>query len=309
MPLTGPGDICGVWATILCRLDDEGSLDLTAIEEQVTAFALAGCDGVYSGGTASEIHTQTEGEFRVISTRFANAARAKGLPFQIGAAHPLAQGTLERVAFARTLDPGAIQITLPDWTPLDLRAVLHFLERVAKTANGTPLVLYNPPHAKTVLSPSALIEIAQTVPALVGLKCGGGDEAWYLAMTPLFERLSVFVPGHHYATGRKNGAHGSYSNIACLSPTGAVTWARMGEREALETEACIADFMEEAIQPMLDRGLPGFACDKAMAAAGGWARLSPRMLWPYSGASAAEVSRIARAARRHIPQLLDPVDA
>lgn len=309
MPLTGPDDIRGVWATILCRLNDDGTLDLTAIEEQVAAFALAGCDGVYSGGTASEIHTQTEDQFREISTRFAKAARAKGLPFQIGAAHPLAPGTLERVAFARTLDPGAIQITLPDWTPLDLQAVLHFLKRVAKIAIGTPLVLYNPPLAKTALSPSALNEVAQAVPALVGLKCGGGDETWYRAMTPLFERLSVFVPGHHYATGRRNGAHGSYSNIACLSPMGAVTWARMGEREALETEARIAHFMEEAIQPMLDRGEPGFACDKAMATAGGWARISPRMMWPYSGATAGDVSRIARAARRHIPQLLDQVDA
>lgn len=309
MPLTGPDDIRGVWATILCRLDDDGTLDLTAIEEQVAALALAGCDGVYSGGTASEIHTQTEDQFREISTRFAKAARANGLPFQIGAAHPLAPGTLERVTFARTLDPGAIQITLPDWTPLDLQAVICFLKRVAGSAAGTPLVLCNPPHAKTILSPSALIEVARAVPALVGLKCGGGDENWYWAMTPLFDRLSVFIPGHLYATGRKNGAHGSYSNIACLSPMSAVMWARMGEREALKTEARIATFMAEAIQPMLDRGVPGFACDKAMATAGGWARISPRLMWPHIGATDADVSRIAKAARLHIPQLVDPVDA
>ncbi len=309
MPLIVPDDIRGVWATILCRLDEDGTLDLTAIDEQVAAYARAGCDGVYSGGTASEIHAQTEEQFREISTRFAIAARTNHLPFQVGAAHPLAHGTLERVAFARTLDPCAIQITLPDWTPLDLAAVLRFFERVAEIAEGTPLVLYNPPHAKTVLSPAALIKIARETPTLVGLKCGGGDADWYCEMVPLLDRLSVFIPGHHYATGRKHGAHGSYSNMACLSPTGAVNWAKMAEREALEVEGHIANFMADAIQPMLDRGLPGFACDKAMAAAGGWTQISPRLMWPHTGASEADVSRIGQAARRHISYFLEAVDA
>ena len=309
MKLSGPEDIRGVWTTILCRLDDRGDLDLTAIDDQVAACARAGCDGVYSGGTASEIHTQTDQQFREISARFAAAARAHSLSFQIGAAHPLAQGTLERVAFARTLDPGAIQVTLPDWTALELASVISFLARVAEIACGTPLVLYNPPHAKTVLSPAALIEIARVTPRLVGLKCAGGEEDWYRAMTPLFERLSIFIPGHHYATGRKHGAHGSYSNIACLSPIGAVSWAQMAEQEALETETRIASFMAEAIQPLLDRGLPGFACDKAMAAAGGWTRISPRLMWPNIGASVSDVSRFACVARKHIPQIIKPVDA
>ena len=151
MPLTGPNDIQGVWATILCRLDDDNAPDLAAIDEQVAAYARAGCDGVYSGGTASEIHTQTDIQFREISARFAATARKHGLPFQIGAAHPLAHGTLGRVSFARTLDPGAIQVTLPDWTPLDLAGVVQFMDRVSEAADGTPLVLYNPPDRKSVV--------------------------------------------------------------------------------------------------------------------------------------------------------------
>ncbi len=309
MALTGPADIHGIWATILCRIEDGGTLDLSAIDEQVAAYAHAGCNGVYSGGTASELHTQTDAQFREISTRFAAAARSNRLPFQVGAAHPLAHGTLERVSFARTLAPGAIQVTLPDWTALDLASVVRFMARVTEAADGIPLVLYNPPHAKTVLTPSALAEVTRETPGLVGLKCGGGDADWYRRMAPLLDRLSVFIPGHFHATGRALGAHGSYSNMACLSPAGAVRWATMPPRAARELEGRVARFMAEAIQPMLDRGLPGFACDKAMAAAGGWARISPRLMWPHAGGTEADVANIRQAARAHIPEFAEAIDA
>lgn len=305
MPLTGPRDIRGVWATALCRVDSAGAVDLDAIDEQVAVYADAGCDGVYSGGTASEVHLQDEATFRAISTRFADAARRHGLPFQIGAAHPLPHGSLDRVAFAASLDPGAIQVTLPDWTPPDLDGARRFLERVAETARGVPLVLYNPPHAKRVLTPAELADLAREVPALVGLKCEGGDGAWYLAMRPVLDRLSVFIPGHHYASGTAAGAHGSYSNMACLSPHAAVRWTRMAPDAARELENRIATFNAEAIAPILARGLPGFTCDKAMAAAGGWAQIDTAMLWPQTGATPDDVARIRAAARRHIPEFME----
>lgn len=304
-----PEDIRGVWATILCRVDEDGAVELAAIDEQIAALAAAGVSGVYSGGTASEVHCQTESQFRDISRTCAAAARGHGLPFQIGAAHPLAHGSLERVAFAATLDPLAIQVTLPDWTPIRLDAVRRFLDRVADAAAGVPIVLYNPPHAKTVLPPADLLALAGTTPGLIGVKCAGGNAAWYRAMAPVFDRLSVFIPGHHYATGTARGAHGSYSNMACLSPAGAAAWAAMHGDTAAELETRIAAFMAEAIAPILARGLPGFACDKAMAAAGGWTRIPPRLLWPHDGATEDEVARIARAARRHIPDFIEETAA
>jgi dihydrodipicolinate synthase/N-acetylneuraminate lyase len=117
----------------------------------------------------------------------------------------------------------------------------------------------------------------------------------------------VFIPGHTHASGRAMGAHGSYSNMACLSPAAAVAWDRMAPAPALAHEARITAFMLEAIAPMLARGLPGFACDKAMAAAGRWAEITPDLLWPNDGATAAEVARIVSAAQRHIPEFLEPL--
>lgn len=299
--------IRGVWATVLLDIGPDESIRLDAIDQQIAAFAAAGLDGVYCNGTATEVHLQTEAQTRLVSARTVAAARAHRLPVQVGAAHPLPHEALDRVAFAATLAPDAIQVTLPDWTPIDGAIALRFLGAAAETAAGVPLVLYNPPHAKTVLSPDALAEIAQACPGLIGLKSGGGDAGWYDTMASLLDRLSVFIPGHYYASGRSRGAHGSYSNMACLSPAGAVAWARLTETDleaALNLEARIAAFMTDGVAPMLEAGWPGFACDKAMALAGGWSELSPQMLWPHAPIPAAAVARIAAAARRHLPDFM-----
>lgn len=302
---SGTSAFHGVWATVLCHVDASGQVDLNAIDDQVAAYAAAKCDGVYTGGTASEFHSQSDADFQAMSRRLASSAQAHDLPFQISAAHPLAPGSLTRIAIAAELKPDAIQVTLPDWTAIDLPTAHRFLERSVQVAAGVPLVLYNPPHAKTVLSPEQLLDLASDHPALIGLKCGGGDADWYRAMAPVIDRLSVFIPGHHYASGTAQGAHGSYSNMACLSPSAAVAWKTMRPADAAALEARIGQFLNEAIAPLLARGLPGFACDKAMAAAGGWTDISPQLLWPYGGATADEVAQVRNAARRHIPEFIE----
>ena len=303
----GAREIRGVWATPLLRVGDDGRLDLACLEEQIAVYAEAGVDGVYANGTAAEFHGQSDAEFCEISTRVAEICEDRGLPFQIGATHPLAQATLDRIRFARRLAPAAVQVILPDWTPIDVPAARRFLTRCAEESGEVGLVLYNPPHAKTVLSPADVAALAETVPGLLGIKCGGGDGDWYAAMAPVLERLSVFVPGHHMASGMLNGAAGSYSNMACLHPGATVAWRdRIATRpdEALALEGRVGRFMDKAIRPILDAGYPGYACDKFMAFVGGWTRITPRLMWPAQGVPEQLAPRVRRWAQELIPEFL-----
>ena len=52
----------------------------------------------------------------------------------------------------------------------------------------------------------------------------GGDAAWFDQMRACVGDLSIFVAGHQLASGLRQGASGAYSNVACLSPQGAVAW-------------------------------------------------------------------------------------
>lgn len=129
-------------------------------------------------------------------------------------------------------------------------------------------------------------------------------------MAPVMQCLSVFIPGHHMASGRAKGAHGAYSNMACLNPYATVAWNRMIAEcpdAARDLEARILSFIDEAIAPILAAGYPGYACDKLMASIGGWADITPRLIWPYEGVPERFAASVRRSAERWIPEFVRPL--
>jgi dihydrodipicolinate synthase/N-acetylneuraminate lyase len=247
---------------------------------------------LYAHGTAGEFQTLTEDEFDRINAVLA----AAGKPFQLGASHPSAQVQLDRVRRAAGLEPGAIQVIVPDWLSLNDREVLDFLRRTADTAGDVPLVLYNPPHAKTPVRPHLLRALASAVPTLIGLKTAGGDAAWFEEATK--SGLAIFVPGHFLASMSLLGAHGSYSNVAALSPNGSVRYA-----DDLDVERRIAEFFALHVAPLQKAGLSNPALDKFLAAVGGWADVGTRVRWPMEFATAEQVAAAQPDARRLLPEL------
>ena len=168
------------------------------------------------------------------------------------------------------------------------------------------LVLYNPPHAKRRLTLEGIAALRAKVPTLVGAKLPGGDASWYADMRRELPGFSVFVPGHTLATGYAQGAHGSYSNVACLSPKGALQWwaqIRAEEQAAVEMQVRIQAFLADHVLPFRARySVSDAALDKAMAAAGGWGSLGPRLLWPYSSVPDEDIPALAKAASAAFPE-------
>jgi dihydrodipicolinate synthase/N-acetylneuraminate lyase len=281
-----------VWATLLLPLNADDSVDFTRLESQAQALGETSVDGLYAHGTAGEFQTLTEDEFDRVNQVLASV----GKPFQIGASHPSAQVQLSRVERAAKLAPGAIQVIVPDWLPLNPAELLDFLRRTAEAAGDVPLVLYNPPHAKTAVGPRQLCELAEAVPSLIGLKTAGGDKAWF--DEAMRSGLAIFVPGHFLASMSLLGAHGSYSNVAALSPDGAVATA-----QDLEVERRIAEFFAAHVVPLQKSGLSNPALDKFLAAVGGWADVGTRVRWPMQSATAEQVAAARPAARSLVPEL------
>jgi len=308
-PLTSV-QIRGNWATLLSAWNGDGSLDLGRVAAEIETLIRMGVDGIYSNGTAGEFHAQTEAEFDRISECLAEKCNGAGMPFQIGVSHMSAQISRERLRRIVALAPGAVQVILPDWFPVIEDEAAAFLEGMAETAGRVGLVLYNPPHAKRVLNPEQIGRLAQRVPALVGLKTAGGDDAWYASMRQHLARLSVFVPGHLLASGVQRGARGAYSNVACLNPAAAQRWTEQMQTDmagALELEQRLRRFMEGYIAPFItQQRYCNAACDRFMALLGGWAEVGERMRWPYRSIPAAEVERVRPAAQELIPEFIEP---
>jgi dihydrodipicolinate synthase/N-acetylneuraminate lyase len=306
-PLTA-SEIYGNWATLLLPIQADDSIDFGALAAELDHFLAAQVNGIYSNGTAGEFYTQTEAEFDRISELLATKCEPAGMPFQIGLSHTSAQIALDRLRRSRGLRPSAFQVTLPDWSPPSLPEIIAFLSRMAAEAAPIPLVLYNPPHAKRKLTPPEWLTLAEAIPGLVGLKVAGGDDDWYTAMKPVLARLSVFIPGHLLAEGISRGAHGAYSNVACLSPAGAKRWADLCLRDLPAARALgrrINVFWQAQIAPIITRdGMGNMAADKAAAVAGGWLPgLEPRLRWPYRWADPALCRQIGEVARTELPEL------
>lgn len=137
----------------------------------------------------------------------------------------------------------------------------------------------------------------------------GGDQHWYARMAAaLGDRLAVFVAGHTLASGRRLGAAGSYSNVACLNPAGAVRWYRLMDDDpeaALDLESRLRRFLDRHIAPLAAAGYSDPALDKTLAAVGGWAPIGTRLRWPYRWLDESEVPGLRRVARRVVPELFE----
>jgi dihydrodipicolinate synthase/N-acetylneuraminate lyase len=297
----------GIWAPVLLPIRSDESIDWDLLEAELDYLLHVPLAGIYTNGTASEFYALTEEEDGRLSRLVADRCHATGMAFQLGASHMSAPVSIERIHRAVELAPSAIQVILPDWLHLSDVEVVDVVRRLAIEAQGVPIVLYNPPHAKTQVSPRLFGELARSEPSLIGIKVAGGDAAWFAQMRAQTDDLAIFVAGHLLASGVQQGAAGSYSNVACLNPVGAVRWwdqMRSDPAGALDLEVRINAFLAEHIQPFVSAGYANPALDKALAAVGGWCAVGTRARWPHRWISDEVVAVLRAAALDSVPELL-----
>lgn len=306
-PLTST-TLKGTWSTLLLPLDDQENIQWPLIDDQLTALAAADVDGIYFNGTACEFFSQSDEEFLRLARTTASFCEDRSIPFQIGASHAHATQSLKRIEQTRELNPGAFQIILPEWTPLAWDEILNYLRRIIATAAPVPIVIYNPPTARKVLTPQEWHPLGKEFDEIIGIKVAGGDKAWYNEMQDAADFLSVFVAGVRLGSGIINGcASGSYSNLACLTPQGAVDWYQRilsNPQMALEQESQILNVFGKTIAPF--RGVfSNSALDKALASAGAWTGISSRVRWPLASIAESDVQLLSTQFREGLPFLFE----
>lgn len=304
-------DIFGNWATLLLTTNNSGAIDYSKLGDEIDVLVESKPNGIYSNGTAGEFYSQTEDEFFKVNEILATKCEKGGVPFQIGVSHMSAQISLQRLKMIKHLEPGAVQLILPDWFPLTLNESVEFLEKMASESDGISLILYNPPHAKKQLNPPDWQYLKERIPTLAGVKIfdNNGDKQWYKTMNKHKNGLSVFVPGHNLATGISLGADGAYSNVACLNPMAAQRWYNLMQTDmdvALRWEKRIQKFMGELIAPFItEQGYANHACDRFMALVGNWADVGAKLRWPYKSIPENLVENIRKKAKEIIPEFFE----
>ncbi|MEJ7769155.1 MAG: dihydrodipicolinate synthase family protein [Chitinophagaceae bacterium] len=296
----------GTWGTLLLPINHDNSIDFIELGHEIDYLVQAEMAGIYSNGTAGEFYNQTENEFDKIQDLLSAKCRAGNMRFQVGASHPSPIVSLERIKRCTALKPDGFQVILPDWVPTNAEEQVNFLQTCAEAAGTIPLILYHPPHAKVVLKPADYSRIKKEVPQIIGIKVGWGDGQWFEEMRGHTSGLAVFVPGHFLATGIKEQlASGSYSNMACLSPQGAVWWWQLMQTDvdsALEVQGRIKQFLDEFILPLVAAGFSNPALDKFLAAVGGWSNIGTRLRWPYKWVDESTIAATRKKAAMLLPE-------
>lgn len=304
-------EISGNWATLLLATDSDGNIDFSKMNDEIDVLIASRPNGIYSNGTAGEFYAQTEDEFMQVSGMLASKCENTGIPFQIGVSHTSPQISLLRLKMIKHLKPCAVQVILPDWFPPTLDEIVLFLKKMAEEAGEISLVLYNPPHAKTQLEPEDWAFLKKQIPSLAGVKVfdKNGNPDWYAKVRKNSEGLSVFIPGHRLATGIKLGAHGAYSNMACLNPVAAQKWYNLIVKDleaGLELEGRIGLFMKKFIEPLITvHHYSNQACDRFMAVVGGWADVGPKLRWPYKSVPEELAKPVRKQAKQIIPEFFE----
>lgn len=301
-------NIFGNWATLLLATDRDGRIDYPKLSNEIDVLIASRPNGIYSNGTAGEFYTQSEDEFDRISLLLSEKCKKAGISYQLGVSHTSPQTSLQRLRRVKHLRPGAVQLILPDWFPVTLDEAIAFLQGMEEEADGISLVLYNPPHAKTKLTPEQWPILKEQIPSLAGLKVFDQNAApqWYALMRTYSRDLSIFVPGHRLATGIMNGAHGSYSNMACLNPFAAQQWYELihtDQEAAFDLERRITIFMQQFIEPLITvHHYANQACDRFLALLGGWADVGDKMRWPYRSVPHEYAAEIRMEGKKTIPE-------
>lgn len=308
-PLKWEG-IKGNWATLILPINSDESIDYSLLAQEIDLLIDANVDGIYSNGSAGEFYNVTEEEFDKVSELLATKCNRASVDFQIGASHMSPILSIERLRRTVDLKPSAIQVILPDWFVTTDEESIIFLKKMEEEANGIGLVLYNPPHAKKNLTLQEIGVLKENVPGLIGVKVAGGDSDWYKMLNSITSELSVFIPGHHLATGIKSGCHGAYSNMACLNPVAAQNWYHnmvSGQLEqALELERRIVEFLDKYVTPlMITKGYSNMAMDKLLMQIGGWLKFNPKLRWPYKGVDLDTVAKIRPGAEKMLPEFFN----
>jgi len=304
-------EIFGNWMTLLLTTDKNGLIDYSRLSDEIDILISSNPNGIYAHGTAGEFYSLSEQEFDKINFLLAVKCESRQIPFQIGVSHMSPQISAERLKRVKSLRPCAVQVILPDWFPPTMEEIISFLQKMEEEADGISLILYNPSHAKKVLHPEEWKILKKSIPSLEGLKVFDENACpeWYARVRNNNDGLSVFIPGHRLATGIKSGAHGSYSNMACLNPFAAQKWYNMivDDIEAgLELEQRIGEFIKRFIEPLITvHHYSNQACDRFMALLGGWADVGEYLRWPYRSVSIEYANEIRLETNNLLPEFFE----
>jgi len=168
--MTSDLDLRGVWVPLITPFDEQGRVDVKAIERLCREYSLAGVSGIVALGTTGEASSLEAGEKQEVIDAVVRACSAAGTRVIVGTGTNNTDATIRATAaLAETPAVVAALVVVPYYVRPSVEGIVAHLKAVA-AESPVPVVVYNiPSRTGRDLGAAGLLELAD-VPNIAGVK-------------------------------------------------------------------------------------------------------------------------------------------
>jgi len=302
----------GIWAGPPTFWDEDFRLDEEATAENFRRICRIPPHGIYILGSTGEFYALDFEEFKQLADLFIEAVSPFQIPTEVGCGATSTREIVRRIQYAWEKGADGVQVTLPYWSELSDREILHFFRELHHSCPDTPIIHYNIPRAKRFLTGGDYRRILEVCPSLIGVKFtySGSHFGVLQESIKTTPQLSYFVGENLLASAMQVGAKGSCSSLIYVIPRVILALYENAERgewnEAMQLQQKIAEFLSDCFQFWEECGMGTFdpVVDTGMGLASGFLRGHPRVRSPYIGWTEEEVGKFREWLKEHYGHLL-----
>ena len=302
----------GIWAGPPIFWDEAFRLDEETTAENFRRICRIPPHGIYILGSTGEFYALNFEEFKQLTDLFVQAVSPFQIPTQVGCGATSTGEIIRRMEYAWDKGTHGVQVTLPYWSELSDREVLHFFQELHHACPDTPIIHYNIPRAKRFLTGQDYRRILEVCPNLIGTKFTYAGSHFHalqesIKMTP---QLAYFAGENLLASVMQLGAKGSCSALIYVIPQVVLKLYEKAEQgawnEAMPLQQKIADFLSDSFRFWEEHGMGTFdpVVDTGMSLASGFLKGHPRVRSPYIGWTEEEVGKYRKWLEEHYGHLL-----
>jgi 4-hydroxy-tetrahydrodipicolinate synthase len=168
--MTSDLDLRGVWVPLITPFDEQGAVDVKAIERLCGEYATAGVSGIVAMGTTGEASSLDADERQVAIETIVRACRAADIRVIVGTGSNNTDATIRATAALADLpDVVAALVVVPYYVRPSVEGIVAHYRAVA-AASPVPVIAYNvPTRTGRDMGAAGLLEIA-SVPNIAGVK-------------------------------------------------------------------------------------------------------------------------------------------
>ena len=215
-------EIKGIIPPILTPMNEDESLNLAELRNQIERLLAGGVHGLFAFGTNGEGYILSENEKYEVLEVMIDQVKGR-VPVYAGTGCISTRDTIRQSVQAEKLGADVLSIITPSFAAASQKELYDHYVEVAKHVN-IPIILYNiPPRTGNKLLPETVRDLIRDVDVIVGAKDSSGDIEnlkAYIRLTRELDKDTAILAGNDGAilTCLKEGGKGGIAGRANIWP-------------------------------------------------------------------------------------------